>query len=138
MRVTPNHNLPVVQPPAIPSNHHDLLLNGRPHHNPTGLHGFFDSDCAACPQTRQSFAGTCLRLSGGFVGYCTQLHPTVSQSLTEGEFMVMAACSAGRTIHFVRSALWNLGVPQAAATILYKNNDACITMAKAQNPTPQT
>jgi hypothetical protein len=91
--------------PAIRSNHHNLLLNGRPHHNLTEIPGFVNSDWAACPQAQRSFAGTCLRLSGGFVGYCTQLHPTVSQSLTEGEFMVMAACSAGRIIIFVCSAL---------------------------------
>jgi hypothetical protein len=80
--VTPNNNLPTVPPPAIRSNHHDLLFNGRPSHTPTELHGFVNSDWAACLQTRRSFAGTCLRLSGGCVGYCTQLLPTVSQSLT--------------------------------------------------------
>jgi uncharacterized protein YdaL len=41
-------------------------------------------------------------------------------------------------ILFVCSALWYLGVLQVAATILYKDNDACIAMAKAQKPTPQT
>ena len=46
--VTPNNNLPVVLPPAIRSNHHNHLLGGRPHHNPTELHGFVDSDWAAC------------------------------------------------------------------------------------------
>ena len=49
----------------------------------------------------------------------------------------MAACSAGRMILFVRSVLWDLrGVPQAAATLLYEDNDACIAMANAQKPTP--
>jgi hypothetical protein len=100
------------------------------------LHGFVDSDWAACTQTQQSFAGTCLRIAGGCVGYKTQLLPTVSQSSTEGEFM--AACSAERMILFVRSVLWDLGVPQAAAALLYKDNDACIAMANAQKPTPRT
>ena len=62
--------------------------------------------------------------------------PTVSQSSTEGEFM--AACSAGRMILFVRSILWDLGIPQAAATLLYEDNDACIAMANAQKPTTRT
>ena len=135
-RVTSNTSLPVFPPPAIRSHLHDLLLDGRPHHTPMELHGFVDSDWAACPQTRRSFAGTCLRLAGGCVGYKTQLLPTVSQSSTEGEFM--AACSAGRMILFVRSVLWDLGVPQAAATLLYEDNDACIAMANAQKPTPRT
>jgi hypothetical protein len=60
--------------------------------------------------------------------------PTVSQSSTEGEFM--AACSAGRMILFVRSILWDLRIPQAAAaTLLYEDNDACIAMTNTQKPT---
>ncbi len=41
-------------------------------------------------------------------------------------------------ILFVRSVLWDLGVPQEAATILYEDNDACTAMANAQKPTPRT
>jgi len=59
--------------------------------------------------------------------------PTVSQSSTEGEFMT--ACSAGHMILFVRSILRDLRIPQAAATLLYEDNDACIAMANAQKPT---
>ena len=135
-RTSPNNALPSIPPPAIRSHHHDLLLDGRPTHTPTELHGFVDSDWAACPQTRRSFAGTCLRLAGSCVGYKAHLMPTVSQSSTEGEFM--AACSAGRMILFVRSILWDLGIPQAAATLLYEDNDACIAMANAQKPTTRT
>ena len=36
---------------------------------------------------------------------------------TEAEFM--AAYDAGKMILFVRSILWDLGIPQEAATILY-------------------
>ncbi len=50
----------------------------------------------------------------------------------------MAACTAGQMILFVHSVLWDLGVPQAAATLLYEDNNACIAMANAQKPTPQT
>jgi hypothetical protein len=50
----------------------------------------------------------------------------------------MAACSAGQMIHFVCSVLWDLGVLQEASTLLYKDNNACIAMANAQKPTPQT
>ena len=135
-RTSPNNNLPSIPPPTIRSHLHDLLLDGRPIHSPTELHGFVDSDWAACPQTRRSFAGTCLRLAGSCVGYKAHLMPTVSQSSTEGEFM--AACSAGRMILFVRSILWDLGIPQAAATLLYEDNDACIAMANAQKPTTRT
>ena len=34
--------------------------------------------------------------------------------------------------------MWDLGVPQRAALILYEDNDACTSMAMAQKPTPRT
>ena len=37
---------------------------------------------------------------------------------------------------FRQSILWDLGIPQEAATILYEDNDACTAMGNAQMPTP--
>ena len=39
---------------------------------------------------------------------------------------------------YVRSVLWDLGVPQHAASVMYEDNDACTAMAMAQKPTPCT
>jgi hypothetical protein len=50
----------------------------------------------------------------------------------------MAAYDTGKMILFVRSILWDLGIPQEAATVLYKDNDACTAMGNAQKPTPWT
>jgi hypothetical protein len=36
---------------------------------------------------------------------------------------------------FVRSILWDLNIPQEAATIAYEDNDRCTAMANAQKPT---
>jgi hypothetical protein len=36
----------------------------------------------------------------------------------------------------VRSILWDLGIPQEAATVLYEDNDACTVMGNVQKPTP--
>ncbi len=83
---TSNEYLLVVSPPAIRSNVHDLLFDRRPSHDPLELHGFVDSNWAACPQTCRSFAGTCLCLAGGCVAYKTQLLPTVALSSTEAEY----------------------------------------------------
>jgi hypothetical protein len=132
-QTTSNEYLPAVSLPTIHSNVHDLLLDGRPSHEPLELHGFVDSNWAACPQTCHSFTGTCLCLAGGCVAYKTQLLPTVALSSTEAEYM--GACNSGKMILFVWSILWDLGVPQLAASILYKDNDACIAMANAQKPT---
>jgi len=41
-------------------------------------------------------------------------------------------------ILFVPSVLWDLGIPQEAATILYEDNDACAAMGNAQKPTTRT
>eukprot|EP00804_Cyclotella_cryptica_P008366 CCRYP_018322-RB/>CCRYP_018322-RB protein AED:0.58 eAED:0.58 QI:0/-1/0/1/-1/0/1/0/159 len=41
-------------------------------------------------------------------------------------------------ILFIRSIMWDLGIPQQAATILYEDNDACTAMANAQKPTTRT
>jgi hypothetical protein len=41
-------------------------------------------------------------------------------------------------ILFVRSVLWDLDIPQEAATFLYKDNNACMAMANAQKSTPCT
>ena len=57
-------------------------------------------------------------------------------SSTEAEFM--AASDAGKMILFIRSILWDLDVPQQAATILYEDNDGCTAMANAQKPTSRT
>jgi hypothetical protein len=46
----------------------------------------------------------------------------------------MGACNSGKVTLIVCSILWDLGVPQLAASILYKDNDACIAMADAQKP----
>ena len=50
----------------------------------------------------------------------------------------MAACDVGRISLFVRSILWDLDVPQEAATVAYEDNDGCTAMGNAQKPTPRT
>ncbi len=96
-------------------------MDGCPSHNPLDPHSFVDSDWAACPQTQCSFSGTCLCLAGGCIAYKTQLLPTVTLLSTKAEYM--GACNSGKMILFVRSVLWDLGVPQSAALVLYEDND---------------
>jgi hypothetical protein len=50
----------------------------------------------------------------------------------------MAACDTGKMILFVRSILWDLDIPQEAATLLYEDNDGCTAIGNAQKPTPCT
>ena len=107
-------------------------MDGRPEHGPLDLHSYADSDWAACPKTRRSFGGICIRLAGGTVGYKCKFHSSIATSSTHAEFM--SAHDAARN----RSILWDLDVPQEAATILYEDNDAATAMGNARKPTPRT
>ena len=95
--------LPAAPQPSIVSSPVDLLMQDRPHHHPTELHGYVDSDWATCPRTRRSLTGVCLRLAGGTVAYKTKLQPTIAQSSTEAEFM--GASDFGKILLYVRSVL---------------------------------
>jgi len=135
-RVHPNDLLPDTGSPMLSSTAHDLLMHGRPDHPCTTLHGYVDSDWATCPKTRRSMTGVCIRFAGGTIAYKTKLQPTVAQSSTEAEFM--GASDFGKMMLYIRSILWDLGLPQESASYLYEDNDACTAMAMAQKPTPRT
>jgi hypothetical protein len=75
-------------------------------------------------------------MAGGTVAYKTKFQVTVAMSSTEAEFM--AACDAGKMILFIRSILWDLRIPQQAASVLFEDNDSCTAMANAQKPTTRT
>ena len=135
-REHPNDLLPDKSAPTLSSTAHDLLMDGRPHHESTSLHGFVDSDWATCPKTRRSMTGVCIRFAGGTIAYKTKLQATVAQSSTEAEFM--GASDFGKMMLYIRSILWDLGVPQESASFLYEDNDACTAMVNAQKPTTRT
>jgi hypothetical protein len=50
----------------------------------------------------------------------------------------MAAWDVGRMSLYVRSILWDLDVPQEAATVACEDNDGCTAMGNAQKPTTRT
>ncbi len=115
----------------------DLLLDmTRPEHDANVMHAYADSNWATCVKTRRSFGGIVLRLAGGTIAYKCKFQPTVAGSSTKAEFM--SAYDTGKMILFVRSVLWDLGIPQEAATVLSEDNDACTAMGNAQKPTART
>ena len=77
-----------------------------------------------------------MRLAGGPISWKGQLLPTVALSSTEAEYMM--ACNTGRMTLYCRSILFDLGVPQEAATILYEDNDGATAMANAGKPTSRS
>lgn len=108
----------------------------RPEHDASIVHAYADSDWATCVKTRRSFGGTVIRLARGTIAYKCKFQPTVAGSSTEAEFM--AAYDTGKMILFVRSVMWDLEIPQEAATVMYEDNDACTAMGNAQKPTTRT
>jgi hypothetical protein len=135
-RNQPRPELPRGPLPTINNNCKDLLLNYCPQHDANIAVAYGDSDWATCVKTQRSFSGICIQLAGGTIAYKTKFQPTVALSSTEAEFM--AACDVGRMCLFVRSILWDLNIPQEAATVAYEDNNGCTAMGNEQKPTPRT
>jgi hypothetical protein len=135
-RTEPCMELPDDPLPKIWSTPHDIKLVNRPLDDPLILSGSMDSGWGSCLLTRRSFGSVMMRMSGGPVAYKARLHPSVAGSSTEAEFMM--AYDGGRMSLYLHSILWDLGVPQDAATILYEDNDGATAMANAGKPTPRT
>jgi hypothetical protein len=135
-RTSPRLDLPDDDLPKICSTPHDLRMGGRPIEEALRLCGYMDSSWADCPLTRRSTGGTCMRLAGGPICWKGKLWPTVAHSSTEAEYY--EADDAGRMCLYIRSILWDLGIPQEAATILYEDNDGATAMANAGKPTSRT
>ena len=108
----------------------------RPQHGLLDPHSFVDLDWAACLRTRRSMSGVGAKMAEGPIGYKTRLQPTVAMSSMEAEFMT--ACDAAKMMLFIRTILWELGIPQHAATVIYEDNDGATAMANAQKPTSRT
>jgi hypothetical protein len=95
-----------------------------------------DSNWAACLKTRRSTTGVCIKIAGGIIAYKTKLQPAIANSTTEAEFM--GGHYAGKMVLILRSIMYDLGIPQQAASIIYEDNDGATAMANEQKPTPRT
>ena len=136
-RSTPRDELLDVPPPTIMSaTLGELLPEGRPQHDALTLFGFSDADWAACPKTRRSLSGVSVKLAGATIAYKTRMQKTIATSSTESE--LMAAYDLGKILLYVRSVLWDLDIPQEAATHIYEDNDACTIIANAQKASDRT
>lgn len=135
-RSTPREDLPNKARPPISTPLNELFHQKRREFAPTELNAQADSDWATCPRTRRSFTGVVVRMAGGTISWKTRLQEVVAQSSAEAE--LMAANDAGKMILYIRSILWDLGIPQMAATVIGEDNDACTAIGNAQKTSPRT
>ena len=98
--------------------------------------GYVDADWASDVSTRKSVSGASIFLAGAPVIYKSRTQPTVSLSSTESEFI--SASEGGKLILYLRSILNDIGIHQTHPTPLYADNEACISMANAKQPTRRT
>jgi hypothetical protein len=105
------------------SNRKDPLLDDQPNPKASVAVAYGNSGWTTCVKNSCSFHGICIQLAGSTIAYKTKFHPTVAFSTTEVEFM--AACDVGWMSLFVCSILWDLDIPQEAATIAYEDKDKC-------------
>jgi hypothetical protein len=138
-RARPLDSLPEHTLPKHHASHHGVIpsIAKRPTiDDPLVLGTSADSNWAACLRTRRSTTGVSMKLAGGVVSYKTKLQPTVAGSSTEAEYM--GGYDAGKMVLFLRSILYDLDIPQQAASLIHEDNDGATAMANAQKPTTRT
>ena len=74
--------------------------------------------------------------AGGTILYKTQFQKATALSSTEAEFY--ALCDAGKMTLYVRSVLDELGIDQEEATHVFEDNQACLQLVNASQPTRRT
>ena len=90
------------------------------------LTAYVDASWADDPDTRRSRFGFMIFFGGAPVSWRSKLHPSVSMSTAEGEYVT--ACECSKQVLWLRNLLTFLHRPPTAATVLYEDNDACIRM----------
>lgn len=91
------------------------------------LHGLTDSNHATLLSRGKATGGFAFFISGGAVSYMSGLHPVISLSTAEAEYIQL--CIAIREAIFIRQMLSELGFPPDGPTRIGEDNTACISIA---------
>lgn len=114
---------------GIPSTHPDnYLLQTTAPGTGEKLYGYSDSDWGSDTNHRKSITGIIIMYAGAVIGYKTKYQDTIALSSTEAEFV--AACDTAKLILYFRSLLYDLGIPQEDATIIYEDNRGALIPAQ--------
>ena len=96
---------------------------------PFTVTGLCDSDYGGDVATRRSTTGYAFQGAGGAITWSSKLQPTVAASTTEAEYM--AAAAAAKEGLWLRTALYDLGVPHPTMLVGCDNQAA---LAHIKNP----
>jgi hypothetical protein len=81
---------------------------------------YFDTDRAACPDTRRSISGYCAYFGGNLISWSSKRQPTVSRSSVEAEYHGVTNDMAESC--WVCQLLTKLGHPRQRSTLVFCDN----------------
>jgi len=85
---------------------------------------------------RRSTTGFANSLAGGAVVYRSKTQTVTTLSSTEADFF--SAVATAKHVLYIRSLLQELGFPPTGPTKIYEDNEACIKVIDARQPTERT
>lgn len=95
-------------------------------HKLNELYAYVDVSFADDQLTRRSTIGYLIFLNGGPIAWHTKLAPTLVKSTTHAELAALAQCV--EEVVQIRLTLEKLCCPQDCPTLIYEDNESCITI----------
>lgn len=92
--------------------------------NSSQLVAYCDSDWGACPTTRKSLTGFCIKFGDSLISWKTKKQNTVSRSSAEAEYRAMTTATC--EIVWISGLLSDMGITLLHPTILFYDNQAAI------------
>lgn len=92
------------------------------------LCGWSDADWAGDIDTRRSTSGYYFQLQGATISWQSKKQPVVALSSTEAEYI--SAATATKELLWLQSILSELGYPVQLPSVLYCDNQSCISLTK--------
>jgi hypothetical protein len=98
------------------------------------LTGYADADWAGEVDGRKSRSGLVIYLNNSPIVWSSKLQTSVALSSTEAEYVALG--SAVKELVFCRNLLFECGFPQEKASVIFQDNDSCVTIANGQRKHP--